>query len=311
MHFARLGCTILLTSLATCAFGQAAPHASVSTQAAAALVPIALTWVSGSGSDGNPCTRSLPCATFAAALSLTLPGGEVAVLDAGDFGPLNITQAVTISGAGGMVSAASSSSSSAAISVAAGAGDAVTLRNLELNGAGASGSGIQISSAKAVHLENLRVINFPQFGVIVSNKNSVVVTMHDSTISNNGYGLGAQAVSGIASILIAHCHFAQTKYGVLALDGTHVTVTDSDATRGDIAYVSSQAGSFINLIRSKAAYELVAGVEADVNGVVSMSDLTLANNKVAGSASQGGQLVSFGNNAFTNAITVNTTVPLQ
>ena len=53
-------------------------------------------WVSGSGSDANPCTRALPCATFAAALSQVSAGGEIDCLDAADFGAATITKAVTI-----------------------------------------------------------------------------------------------------------------------------------------------------------------------------------------------------------------------
>jgi hypothetical protein len=48
------------------------------------------TWVSGVGDDTNPCTYADPCATFAQAISETAPGGEVDVLDPGDFGPIEI-----------------------------------------------------------------------------------------------------------------------------------------------------------------------------------------------------------------------------
>src|SRR5262245_8420939 len=44
-------------------------------QPAAALA--SRTFVSGSGIDGNPCTRALPCRTFTFALGLTSPFGEI------------------------------------------------------------------------------------------------------------------------------------------------------------------------------------------------------------------------------------------
>ena len=57
------------------------------------------TWVSAaSGSDSNPCTRASPCLTFAAALAQTEAGGEIDVLDPGDFGPVTITKSVSIYG---------------------------------------------------------------------------------------------------------------------------------------------------------------------------------------------------------------------
>src|SRR5437667_6512142 len=48
------------------------------------------------GSDANTCTRSLPCRSFAAALQFTDPDGEVIVVDSGGYGPVTITQAVSL-----------------------------------------------------------------------------------------------------------------------------------------------------------------------------------------------------------------------
>lgn len=54
------------------------------------------TWVSGVGNDANPCSRTAPCKTFAGAISKTLAGGEISVLDPGGFGTLTITKSISI-----------------------------------------------------------------------------------------------------------------------------------------------------------------------------------------------------------------------
>ena len=54
------------------------------------------TFVSGVGSDGNPCSRTAPCRTISQALMGTSSGGEVIVLDSAGYGPVTITQAVSI-----------------------------------------------------------------------------------------------------------------------------------------------------------------------------------------------------------------------
>src|SRR5436309_2158045 len=54
------------------------------------------TWVSGVGSDANPCTRTSPCATFIFAITQTNAGGEIDCLDPGSFGTLVIDKAITI-----------------------------------------------------------------------------------------------------------------------------------------------------------------------------------------------------------------------
>jgi len=59
------------------------------------------TWVSGTGNDTNPCSRTSPCLTFAGALSKTAAGGEIDCLDAGNFGTVTINKAITIDCAGG------------------------------------------------------------------------------------------------------------------------------------------------------------------------------------------------------------------
>src|SRR5262249_58062915 len=55
------------------------------------------TWVSGVGSDANPCSRTAPCQTFAGAISKTAVGGEINCLDPGGFGAVTITKSITIS----------------------------------------------------------------------------------------------------------------------------------------------------------------------------------------------------------------------
>jgi hypothetical protein len=53
---------------------------------ASALAQATRTWVSGTGDDVNPCSRTAPCKTWAGAISKTATGGEIDVLDPGGFG---------------------------------------------------------------------------------------------------------------------------------------------------------------------------------------------------------------------------------
>ena len=55
------------------------------------------TFVASTGNDANPCTLSQPCRGFAAAVAQTSTQGEVIVLDSAGYGPVAITQSVTIS----------------------------------------------------------------------------------------------------------------------------------------------------------------------------------------------------------------------
>ena len=121
------------------------------------------TWVSSLGSDANQCTRAAPCMTFAGAMAGTLPGGEIDVLDPGDFGPLIITKAISIYnvalGVGGIVPGPATSG----IVINAGVKDVVNLRGLIFDGATASGtSGIVFNSGAGLNIENCVIQGFSE-----------------------------------------------------------------------------------------------------------------------------------------------------
>src|SRR3954462_11648712 len=110
------------------------------------------TWVSGVGDDVNPCSRTAPCKTFAGAISKTAAGGEINCLDPGGFGGVTITKAITIACEG--VTAGVLVSGTNAIIVNAGPSDQVTLRGLDINGAGTGLNGIRFLAGKALIVDN-------------------------------------------------------------------------------------------------------------------------------------------------------------
>src|SRR4249920_1041883 len=76
------------------------------------------TYVSGAGKDSNPCTASSPCQTLQAAVTLTLAGGEIFVLDSANYGAVTINKAVSITSEG--ASAGVLASAGTAITISAG-----------------------------------------------------------------------------------------------------------------------------------------------------------------------------------------------
>src|SRR6266446_7403245 len=118
------------------------------------------TWVSGTGDDANPCSRTAPCRTFQGALTAgkTAPGGEINCLDAGDFGPVSITFSLIISCAAGTAGILAGGGTGIVINAAT--TDVVTLRGLDIDGQGTGGNGIVIESARSVHVEKCTIRNF-------------------------------------------------------------------------------------------------------------------------------------------------------
>ena len=150
VYSAGLAALVLAASVAAAmlvAGSQAAPAAAIQR-----------TFVSTSGSDANPCTRTAPCRNFAAALVNTLPGGEVVALDSGGYGSFIVTEAVTIAGAPG-AHVAITGFAGDAITVSAGGADTVVLRNLYLTGLGAE-AGIAFESGGSLHVESVVATGF-------------------------------------------------------------------------------------------------------------------------------------------------------
>ena len=104
------------------------------------------TWVSSTGS-GALCSRAAPCATFAAAHTATDPGGEINCVDAGDYGIVTITKAISIvcdNTEAGIVTSASG----IGVFITAGPTDIVTLKGLDIEGGGIGSAGIVFSSGR-------------------------------------------------------------------------------------------------------------------------------------------------------------------
>ena len=144
----------------------------------------ALTWVSGTGDDANPCSRTAPCKTFAGALPKTEVGGEIDVLESGNFGPVTITKSITISATAVTASVVLLTGTNS-ITISA-PGSTVTLRGLELDGAGVGLSGVQVNEAASVNIEDSSISGFMLDGVDFQPTNAnAKLSVANTTITHN------------------------------------------------------------------------------------------------------------------------------
>jgi hypothetical protein len=198
--FSFLVCAVLVAGFSTTGFAQATR-----------------TWVSGVGDDANPCSRTAPCKTFAGAISKTFINGEINALDPGGFGTVTITKSISIDAHEIFASILASGTNGIIINfAAANANDPlriVRLRNLNLNGAGASGSvgtrtglnGIRIIGggvgADTVDIEDCLVTDFTQRGISDERSTGGKLMVGNTLIRNNGgAGIGMFPSSGSVRI---------------------------------------------------------------------------------------------------------------
>lgn len=278
------------------------------------------TWVSGTGDDANPCSRTAPCKTFAGAISKTSAGGEIDALDPSGFGTITITKAITIDGGQGQVGSILASGT-VGVTVNAGTNDAVTLRNLSINGAGTTNgtNGINLINAKALHIENCAISNFSQQGINILTNGGEQVSIFNTVSRDNGdSGIRAAATSGKVFVTIEKSRFENNNYGIWAGDFSRFAIRDSEASGNAMVGIIAQANSgdtIANVTNSTASNNLSTGIQAGGGSNVSVIRMTgnaIVSNGVNGIVvGSNGSVISFGANLNAGTGTPSMTMPLQ
>ena len=285
--------------------------------AAAANAQATRTWVSGVGDDANPCSRTAPCETFAGAFSKTAAGGEIDVLEPGDFGALTITNAITIDG-GGALEAGVRVTSGNAITVNAGSSDVVALRNLSLQGLRTATAGIRLTSAKALHVEHCTMTQFSNGIDLEPTTNPAQVFISD-TISQDNSNAGLLAIGAATPYLqvsLDNSRFDNNVNGVVAGGNTRFSIRNSAASG------NSGVGFLANPDVTPAVVS-IAGSTAGNNGTgiqsgggtgaasVRVSGVSLFLNTNGFVTGTNGAIASFGNNSNSGSGAPNSLITVQ
>ncbi len=176
--------TALLAALVTC---------SLFAGPARAQAP--RTFVSEAGSDSNPCSFAAPCRHFQAAVNATTVGGEVDALDPAGYGPITITQAITIEGQGWSYIAPPAGGNGITINAVSGK---VSIHGVSLNGAGITGgtNGIVFNSGDSLTVTNCVVQNSVFDGSNITTGNGILIQPTSGTV---GFVISNTIVAGNGS----------------------------------------------------------------------------------------------------------------
>ena len=278
------------------------------------------TWVSGAGNDANPCTRASPCLTFNGAYAKTSPGGEIDVLDGGDFGPLQISHALTIANDGAGTAAVTSGGG--AFLITAGANDAVVLRGLNVNGVGASivTSGVYFASGASLLIDQCNIQGYLlDPAVIFSPSGAAKLWVKDTVLSEDGTGSSGSVVVSNGNGGSTNAQFERVRIlgaigngirvdgsagaGAIDVELHDVTVDGAGGGSGIVAVSATSGGPAVSITADNvtSSHNAGYGLRA-VGGTASvfLSRSTIANNSVGIRASSGGTIVSYSDNRFVN-----------
>ena len=273
----------------------------------------ARTWVSGTGDNTSQCTVGAPCLTFAAAMALTLPGGEIDALDQGDFGPVTITKSLSIVGGRNVVAAVSlASGGTSGVTIAAGVNDVVELRGLIFDGfAGTGASGVVFTSGAKLNIEDCTFLGFPVGAITFSPGARSAATakmfVSGSNIFASGIGVVISPNAGIAAdAWLIDTNVDGNSGDGLVADGTGgggpISVVMTNASIGSNAgngvNAMSGAGSVaIEISRSTIEANGLAGIRSSgASANVTADRSQISDNGVGLQSAGGGSLLSYSNN---------------
>jgi Putative Ig domain len=259
------------------------------------------TWVSGVGTDANPCSRTAPCLTFAGALAKTAAGGEIDVLDPADFGAVSIGKSITLDGRTSLGGALQSGASAIVVNAP---GSVVVLRNLDIRGGSSAPSGISFVAGGELHLERCTVSGFAQ-GIDFEPALGGRLFASDLEASDNG-DAGVLLSSGDAAhpvvAALSHVHLAGNGIGLMVNDNARASVHDSvmagNGTAGIAATPVGVGAAEVNLEGVALAGNLL-GVKAAAplgSATVRLSKVVSLDDGTSTQVGANARLLSFGNN---------------
>ena len=287
MNFASVTCAVLVGPLLhVTAYG--APQSSAPT-------PQTRTYVSGTGSDNNPCTVTSPCKTFQAAFALTVAGGEILVLNSANYGALTINKAVSITSEGAVAGVLATSG--AAIAINAGPNDVINLRGLVIDGGNSGTVGINFSSGQALNIQKTTVRNFSNTGVNFVPTTSSTISVSELSVTgnaNNGILISTAATSATVSGILSKVMSTKNGVGIL-VNGLTANVTLTDTVSSNNNYGIGSSASAV-MVRNSTLSNNAVGLAADQSAVVRIGQSTITANGTGSSATNGGLVQSYGNN---------------
>ena len=260
-------------------------------------------FMSTNGNNSSDCANPLtPCLTFVGALAQVNAGGEVIAEATGGYGPLTITQAVTISGPPGVVIY-----SGVGVTVNAPAAT-VTLRGLTIDGTGAATNGINVVAVGVLNVEHCLIANFSMNGILMSAAGQLNV--RDTDVKGCDAGIQISNTTGVVQTTIDHSHLDGNVNGFqsqsVSPGSSIATATFSTANQNLTGWICGNASSGINQLSldwCTASQNSADGLYSDstnFGSALTYSFCVITQNGVVGVGQvHNGTVASRGNNTIT------------
>lgn len=281
------------------------------------------TWVSGTGDDANPCSRTAPCRTFAGAISKTAINGEINPIDAHGFGSVTITKSMTIDGTGVFAGIAASVGSGITIvftnSDTADPLKTVRLRGIEITGGGTTTCGgvscgtktgvrgVYVSPSSLgqpkVMLDNMVIDGFTGDGIFFNGNGGDLIVRNTISRNNDGAGIKVDSLGvNLVHATIENSTLVLNGDGMRVEDAVRATIKDSSLsnnTQNGLAAINVSSSSQTQIMHSMIGENRQNGIQAGGNitfATVQVAESMIVHNNVGVAFSNAnGRINSWGN----------------
>jgi hypothetical protein len=262
-------------------------------------------YVSGTGSDANPCTAAQPCSTFFGPLARVDTGGQISCLNspAPSESTISTAVSVTIDCAG----VYEPSSPNLGGFVLHGVNQAVKIRNLTINGVSGGYPAIKVTGSGTLIIENCAFENMAGPALDIEPNGAFNLVITNSRISNSGAGVlikpataGGRVTAAFNGVTIADntgggLKTDSTIGGLIEIDVSNSTISNN-AGNGMNAVGGAGGSNVLNVGHSVIASNGSAGIQANGgNAAVSVDTTLLDLNNIAISTINNGKVFTYGN----------------
>ncbi len=262
------------------------------------------TWVSGTGDDANPCSRTAPCKTFAGAVSKTADCGEIDALDPGGFGTITLTKGIKIDGGGGEAGQVASilagtGSPGVTINNSSVACPFDVLRNLDINGVQVGTFGINVLQGTKVSVENVDVENFTSQCINFQPTAAMNLVMYNTNLEAcAGGGIKSSAGSGLNRLNIEKSTIQRSGIGIQATSNSDIMVHNAMVSNNPSGGIEANGGtSQISIDLSTISNNQAFGVHATATGSIRITNSSIYfTNGVGMLVDTGGAMLTGNNN---------------
>jgi hypothetical protein len=264
-------------------------------------------FVSTAGSDNNNCINTnSPCRHFQTAYNAMPNGGEIDVLDPGNYGALTVNHGLNIVGRGWATLTAVTNN--AAITINSGTSDTIYISGILLDGANiANTNGIVFNSGASLTVRDSVIRNFSGDGILFQPNTSSAsqIFVSNTTVSDNlNHGLlinpsGSGTTNGFLNRVEIQNNSTNGLFVQTGSQTISLTVSDSvSANNGQDGIVANSLGSGISVtVRNSAVVDNNIGLKAAGTGaIVRVTRSTITSNGTGWVNQSNGSVVSYGDN---------------